>query len=214
MTPFNLRVRGPAGALETRIERPEGALRGLALIAHPHPLHGGTMDNKVVATLARTATAQGFVAVRSNFRGVGQSSGLFDNGIGESEDLLTIARVVGTEFPGLDWTLLGFSFGAFVQHRVAQQLSARKMILVGPAIGLYDFDPPAIPAHIIHGSDDEVVPIGPVRAYAAQYQIPMTELAGAGHFFHGQLIKLRGAVERLFACEIEMPVNQGISHLP
>lgn len=197
MKPLHLRIKGPAGPIETVIETPAGIPRGLALIAHPHPLHGGTLDNKVAATLARTAVAQGHVAVRSNFRGVGQSAGTFDNGIGETEDLLTLARVLGAEFPGLDWTLLGFSFGAYVQHRVAQRLPARQMILVGPAIGRYEFGPPAIPAHILHGENDDVVPIGPVRAYAARYGIPLTEFPGSGHFFHGRLVELRRTVERL-----------------
>lgn len=198
MKRFNLRIKGPAGDIETLIEEPGPRRRGLALIAHPHPLHGGSLDNKVAWTLARGVLQRGLVAVRSNFRGVGRSAGTFDQGLGETEDLLRVAAVIGAQYPGLDWTLLGFSFGAYVQHRVAAQMAvAQRLILVGPAVTMYDFAPPVIPTHIIHGSEDELIPLAAVEAYARAHAIPLHVVQGASHFFHGRLKPLQSLVEGL-----------------
>lgn len=197
MKRHRLRVKGPAGFLETVIEEPEAEPRGLALVAHPHPLHGGTLDNKVAQTLARAALNRGLIAIRPNFRGVGGSEGRFDHGRGETEDLLALAEMAGARFPNLPWTLLGFSFGAYVQHRVAGRLPARRLIMVGPALSLYDFDPPATPTDIIHGDRDELIPLDMVGAYAERHGIPLHVVAGAGHFFHGKLVELRSLVEDL-----------------
>lgn len=196
MKRHKLRIKLPVGHIETVIEEPQ-ARRGLALIAHPHPLHGGSLDNKVAWTLARAAVNRGLVAVRPNFRGVGQSEGTFDHGIGETEDLLGLVASLSPHYPDLPWTLMGFSFGAYVQHRVAAQLRAARLILVGPAVTMYAFDAPAIPTYIIHGVKDELIPIAAVRAYAQAHHIPLYELEGAGHFFHGQLKPLQALVERL-----------------
>jgi alpha/beta superfamily hydrolase len=192
-----LRIKLPVGKIETVIEDPEEGRRGLALIAHPHPLHGGSLDNKVAWTLAKAAVNQGLVAVRPNFRGVGDSEGEFDHGIGETEDLLGLAASIASHYPDLPWTLMGFSFGAYVQHRVAAELSAERLIMVGPAVSMYDFNAPAIPAHIIHGVEDELIPIAAVRAYAQSHAIPLHEIEGAGHFFHGKLKPLQALVESL-----------------
>lgn len=207
MKRFNLRIKGPAGDIETLIEDPSPRRRGLALIAHPHPLHGGSLDNKVAWTLARAALQRGRVAVRSNFRGVGRSAGSFDQGLGETEDLLRVVAVIGAQYPGLDWVLLGFSFGAYVQHRVAAQMTATQMaatqmaaqrlILVGPAVTMYDFAPPVMPTHIIHGSEDELIPLAAVQAYARTHAIPLHVIQGASHFFHGRLKPLQSLVEGL-----------------
>lgn len=197
MKRHRLRIKGPAGFIETVIEQPEGAARGLALIAHPHPLHGGSLDNKVAQTLAKAAQASGLIAIRPNFRGVGDSEGSFDQGQGETEDLLALANLAETRFPHLPWLLAGFSFGAYVQHRVAQCLPAKGLILVGPAISMYAFDPPAVPTTIIHGGQDELIPLAGVQAYANQYQIPLSVIEGASHFFHGKLGELRSLVEAL-----------------
>jgi uncharacterized protein len=197
MKRHRLRIKLPTGKIETVIEDPEDARRGLALIAHPHPLHGGSLDNKVAWTLAKAATNQGLVAVRPNFRGVGESEGTFDQGIGETEDLLGVAASVAAHYPGLPWTLMGFSFGAYVQHRVASQLSAERLIMVGPAVSMYEFAGPPLPAHIIHGVEDELIPIDAVRSYARSHAIPLHEMEGAGHFFHGRLKPLQALVESL-----------------
>lgn len=197
MKQHKLRIKLPAGKIETVIEDPEEGRRGLALIAHPHPLHGGSLDNKVAWTLAKAAVNQGLVAVRPNFRGVGDSEGEFDHGIGETEDLLGLAASIATHYPDLPWTLMGFSFGAYVQHRVAAALSAERLIMVGPAVSMYEFNAPAIPAHIIHGVEDELIPIAAVREYARSHRIPLHEIEGAGHFFHGKLKPLQALVESL-----------------
>jgi alpha/beta superfamily hydrolase len=194
-----LRIKLPVGKIETVIEDPEWGRRGLALIAHPHPLHGGSLDNKVASTLAKAAVNCDLVAVRPNFRGVGASEGSFDHGIGETEDLLALAAAVESHYPDLPWTLMGFSFGAYVQHRVAAQLAARRLIMVGPAVSMYAFAAPAIRAHIIHGDQDELIPLAAVRAYAHGHGIPLHVIEGAGHFFHGRLVQLRALAEELCA---------------
>lgn len=197
MKRHKLRIKLPVGRIETVIEDPEEGRRGLALIAHPHPLHGGSLDNKVAWTLARAAVNRGLVAIRPNFRGVGESEGTFDHGIGETEDLLGLAASIAPHYPELPWTLLGFSFGAYVQHRVAAELNAERLIMVGPAVTMYEFAAPAIPTHIIHGVEDELIPIAYVRKYAHAHGIPLHEIEGAGHFFHGRLKPLQALVESL-----------------
>ena len=216
MKKHRLRIKVPIGHLETVVEEPPGAPRGLALIAHPHPLKGGSLDNKVAWTLARAALACGLVAVRPNFRGVGESSGSFDHGIGESEDLLALAASVATHYgplpsqegrrirkaakpptTPLPWTLMGFSFGAYVQHRVARELHAERLIMVGPAVSMYEFEATNIPTTIIHGDQDEVIPFAAARDYAERHGIPLIAIAGTGHFFHGRLRDLQKHVEAL-----------------
>lgn len=178
------------------MEHPDGQPHGLALIAHPHPLHGGSLDNKVVYMLARAALACGLVAVRPNFRGVGESSGEYDYGIGESDDLVAVAGHLSPRYPGLRWSLLGFSFGAYVQHRVARRLPAERLILVGPAVSMYAFERPAVPTEIVHGEMDELIPLSIVADYAHAHHLRLHVLAGAGHFFHGRLVELRETVRR------------------
>jgi alpha/beta superfamily hydrolase len=197
MSRHKLRIKGPAGAIETVIEEPPGEPRGLALVAHPHPLRGGSLDNKVAWTLARAALSCGLVAVRPNFRGVGESEGEFDHGVGETEDLLAVAHAVATHYGKLPWTLLGFSFGAYVQQRVALRLHARRLIMVGPAVSMYEFEPTHIPSTLIHGDQDEVIPFAAARDYAEAHAIPLIVVEGCGHFFHGRLRELQGHVEVL-----------------
>ncbi len=197
MTRHRLRIKVPIGQLETVIEEPKGPPQGLALIAHPHSLKGGSLDNKVAWTLARAALACGLVAVRPNFRGVGHSSGSFDHGIGEAEDLLALAAAVTGHYGPLPWTLMGFSFGAYVQHRVARQLPAECLILVGPAVSMFEFEANTIPTTLIHGTEDDVIPYPAARDYALRHAIPLIDIAGAGHFFHGRLRELQHHVEAL-----------------
>ncbi len=197
MKKHRLRIKGPAGAIETVIEEPSGEIRGLALIAHPHPLKGGSLDNKVAWTLARAAVACGLVAVRPNFRGVGDSAGEFDHGIGETADLLALADAITAHYGKLPWTLMGFSFGAYVQHRVARELAAVRLIMVGPAVSMYAFEATSMPTTILHGSEDEVIPFAAAREYAEAHAIPLIAIEGAGHFFHGRLRELQTRVEQL-----------------
>jgi len=201
MKQHKLRIKLPNGKVETVIEDPEEPRRGVALIAHPHPLHGGSLDNKVTWTLARAAVNQGWVAIRPNFRGVGASDGVFDQGQGESEDLLALATQLAPHYPDLPWALMGFSFGAYVQHRVAAQLASQlpvqRLIMVGPAVSMYPFAGTNVPTHIIHGVADELIPLEAVRDYASGHGIPLHEIEGAGHFFHSKLKPLQALVEGL-----------------
>ena len=192
-----LRIKGPVGPIETVIEEPSGTPSGLALIAHPHPLKGGSLDNKVAWTLARAAVSSGLVAVRPNFRGVGESAGEYDHGIGETDDLLVLVAAITAHYGKLPWTLMGFSFGAYVQHRVAQELHAEHLIMVGPAVSMYSFEATHIPTTILHGTEDEVIPFQAAREYADTHAIPLIAIEGAGHFFHGKLRELQSQVEAL-----------------
>jgi len=166
---------------------PRGECRGIALVAHPHPLYGGTMDNKVVTTLAKTFSRLGLAAFRLNFRGVGQSAGEFDQGIGETGDMLALADHARRELGNLPILLAGFSFGGYVQTRVLEQVEAQRLVLVAPAVKRFEVG--AVPADtlVIHGEQDEVVPLADVLDWARPQNLPLTVVPGAGHFFHGQL---------------------------
>ena len=200
MKRFKLRIPATAGKVETVIDDPESDRRGVVLVAHPHPLHGGSLDNKVVTTLAKTAVDHGWVAVRPNFRGVGMSEGKFDAGVGETEDLLAVVRFVEKSYPDLPWTLAGFSFGAYVQHRLRQQLNARRLILIAPAVTLYAFDPVPADTVVIFGDADEVIPPAAMRDWADSQQLTVKVIPGAGHFFHGKLKELKQAFVEACPC--------------
>jgi alpha/beta superfamily hydrolase len=185
-----LSIAGPSGALELALNVPEQAPRGIALVAHPHPLQGGTMDNKVVQTLAKTFAGLGYVSVRFNFRGVAGSGGVFDDGAGETDDALAALTHARTAYGELPVVLAGFSFGTFVQMRVAQQLTAERMVLIAPAIAR--FGNGLVPADtiLIHGEEDDVVALADVFAWARPQQLPVVVFPGCGHFFHGRLPQL------------------------
>ena len=189
-----LRIATPGGRMEVVIDDPVDERKGLVLIAHPHPLQGGSLDNKVVHTLARVATDHGYVAVRPNFRGVGMSEGEYDHGRGEVEDMLAIMEFVSKNYPELAWKLAGFSFGGYVQHQLAKRIKTDCALLVAPAVNLYEFDAPAPSVRIIHGNEDEVVPFSDAQHWAQQHAVPMHVIAHAGHFFHGKLAELKQAV--------------------
>ena len=192
---------GPAGALEVVRDDPGSGPRGVAVIAHPHPLFGGTMDNKVVQTLARAFVASGWGAVRFNFRGVGASAGAYDEGRGECDDLLAVVSACAPVGP---LALAGFSFGAFVACEAVARLQTQRdiaqLVLVGAATGR--FSVPALPADLhsqtllIHGESDDTVPLADVLAWARPQNLPVTLIPGASHFFHGQLPLLRSLVVR------------------
>jgi hypothetical protein len=183
-------VRGPAGGIECAVDEPQGAARGVALVAHPHPLFGGTLDNKVVQTLARSLVALGYAAWRPNFRGVGMSEGAYDEGRGEVDDLAAVLAHAGAQRP----VLAGFSFGAAMQARLAARIAPERMVLVGIAVN--HFEAPAVPAGtlLIHGENDDTVPIAAVRAWAKPQGLPVIVVPGADHFFHHKLPELRMAV--------------------
>ncbi len=195
-TAERLLIPGPAGAIETDIQQPGVPPRGIALIAHPNPLQGGTKDNKVVTTLARTFAALGYVAVRPNFRGVGASEGVHDKGIGETDDLIAVAEYAMTRFHTRRLLLAGFSFGSFVQTRVAKRLACDAMVLVGPAVNRFAAESVPENTLVIHGEQDDVVPLAAVLDWARPQNLPLVVVPGGEHFFHGRLHLLAQIVTR------------------
>jgi uncharacterized protein len=188
-------IDGAAGRIETVIERAAGVPRGAALVAHPHPLYGGTLDNKVVQTLARTFVELGYVAFRPNFRGVGASEGVHDEGRGETEDLLRVAAHAKEVLGDLPLVLAGFSFGATVQTQVAQRASPFRLVLVGIAVGRFPSE--AVPADsiVIHGERDETVTLAKVLDWARPQELPVVVIPGADHFFHLRLNLIKNIVK-------------------
>ncbi|MDO9216249.1 MAG: alpha/beta hydrolase [Lacisediminimonas sp.] len=197
--------QGPAGVLELATDAPAGVPLGIAVIAHPHPLFGGTMDNKVVQTLARAFVQSGWTAVRFNFRGVGASAGIHDEGRGELEDLLAVVQHVAP--PGAHpaaLALAGFSFGAFVTTHAFAQLfperSIEKLVLVGTSVSRVPAAPIDPAAHlrtlVLHGEQDDTVLLSAVLDWARPQSLPVTVVPGVGHFFHGQLPLLKNLVLR------------------
>ena len=183
-------VAGPAGRIECAVDEPQGEARGVALIAHPHPLYGGTLDNKVVQTLARALVELGYVAWRPNFRGVGASEGTHDAGRGEVDDLAAVLAHAGAGKP----VLAGFSFGAAVQAKLAQRVRAERLALVGVAVTNQEV--PAVPPGtlVIHGEADETIPLAAVLDWARPQELPVLVVPGADHFFHRRLPALKLAV--------------------
>ena len=186
-------IDGPAGRIEVDINDPGGARHGIALIAHPHPLQGGTKDNKVVTTLAKTLFALGHVVLCPNFRGVGGSAGVHDQGVGETEDFVALAGYSRARWGGaLPLLLAGFSFGGYVQCRVADRAAAQRLVLVAPAVNRMRDGPVKVPAEtlIVHGELDDVVPLSAVLDWARPQELPVVVVPGGEHFFHGRLGQL------------------------
>jgi uncharacterized protein len=180
-------LSGPAGKLEVVINRPSAVPRGIALIAHPHPLFGGTLDNKVAQTLASSFVELDCVALRMNFRGVGSSEGKHDEGNGETDDMLFLAEYAKREFGELPIFLAGFSFGGFVQTRVATKLNMQKLVLIAPAAGRFDVAEVNPDTLVIHGELDETVPLQAIMDWARPQNLPIVVIPGADHFFHRRL---------------------------
>jgi alpha/beta superfamily hydrolase len=196
-------LAGHAGNMECLLDLPAGAPRGIALVAHPHPLYGGTMDNKVAVTLARTFVALGYMAARFNFRGVGASTGVHDHGIGETDDMLLMLEHMQARYPGLPVALSGFSFGTFVQARLQQRLAeqgrpAERLVLVGTAAGKWAV--PDVPADtiLIHGEVDDTITLTQVLDWARPQDIPVIVIPGADHFFHRKLGHIKNLVMQLW----------------
>ena len=189
-------IAGPAGNLECALDAPShGAAQGLAVVCHPHPLHGGTLDNKVVATLARAFVQAGWRTVRFNFRGVGASVGAWDEGRGEIDDALAVVASLraGDAEP---LALAGFSFGAYVASHVACTHVPRQLVLVGPATQNFTVAPVAPGTLVIHGESDDVAPLAATLDWARPLVQPVVVVPGTGHFFHGQLPLLKSLVVR------------------
>ena len=194
-------VAGPAGALQVLVEVPSGFDgRGVAVVCHPHPLHGGTMQNKVVHMTARALQERGLATVRFNFRGVGASAGSFDDGRGETDDALAVVDWAMARWPGAALTLAGFSFGAFVAFQVASRRKVERLLTIAPPVRRFDFDlypAPTVPWTVIQGDRDELVEYAAVVAWAgaAKPAPRLVTLQGAEHFFHGRLNELMAAVK-------------------
>ena len=202
-------LAGPAGRIEAAIDSPPPSLpvRGLAVVCHPHPLHGGTMQNKVVQTLARAFVSLGYRCVRFNFRGIGASEGAWDEGRGEIDDALAVVQA--ERAPGQALVLAGFSFGGYVASQAAAQLpegqGAERLVLVGPAVRNFVMAPVPEDTLVIHGEADDVVPLAAVFDWARPAALPVTVLPGAGHFFHGQLPVLKQIVTGAWAAHADTP---------
>ena len=195
-SPQKLSIEGPAGKLEVAINDPCGARRGIALIAHPHPLYGGTLDNKVVQTLAKAFVALGFCALRLNFRGVGASDGVFDEGRGEIEDFLALADYGRRTYGGGELAIGGFSFGGFIAASVSEGLAPRHLVLAAPAVGRFPVGKVPGTTLVVHGEEDDVVPLKDVFDWARPQALPVVVFPGAGHFFHGSLVTLQRLIEQ------------------
>ncbi len=215
---------GAAGTLECALDLPDAMQfpqpLGLALVAHPHPLYGGTMDNKVAQTLARAFVALGYATARMNFRGVGKSSGTYDEGRGETDDMLVLLRHMRQQYPTVPLALAGFSFGTFVQAQLQRRLMAahaenatgaatpaadalplpaERLALVGSAAGKWAM--PDIPADtiLIHGELDDTIPLQAVFDWARPQDIPVLVIPGADHFFHRKLHHIKNLVVALWS---------------
>ncbi len=197
--PERLFIEGQAGALEAIVEETAVAGSSYAVVCHPHPLFGGTMDNKVVTTVARALHETGIPTVRFNFRGVGASAGVFDQGVGETADADAVASWGQERWPGRTLVIAGFSFGAYVALRLAQQRVPRHLITIAPALQRFDESAMAVPRCpwlVVQGDADDVVDPGAVISWVngLDPKPRLVVLPGVGHFFHGRLRELRDAV--------------------
>lgn len=195
---------GPAGVLEGVLDHPGGPPVAVAVVCHPNPAQGGSMQNKVAYILARACNDMGAVSLRFNFRGVGRSAGVFDNGVGEVGDALAAVDWLVAQHPGLPLWLCGFSFGAYVALRVQSERPVRRLVTVAPAVMRFaaaPIVPPACPWLLVQGDADDVVPPHEVLDWARGFAPAptVTVLPGAGHFFHGRLNELREAVVKAFS---------------
>lgn len=202
-------IAGPAGKLETVLGEPQSIPKGIAVIAHPHPLHGGTMDNKVVHTLFTTLLELGFLTAKFNFRGVGQSEGQYDHGSGEIDDVLAVTQTIRDQFShqvtDMPLLLAGFSFGGAIQLHVAERLAPEFLILVAPSV--VNLQAPPVPettqcALIVQGDKDGIVLPEAVLTWAAPASQPIVFIPGAEHFFHGKLAILKQLIRNYFSHRI------------
>lgn len=202
--------QGNAGTIDCALDFPDGDAQGWALVLHPHPLHGGARENKIVTTIARACQQHGLAVLRPNFRGVGLSEGSFDNAVGETADMRLLVQQFSQQYPNLvqgKWVLAGFSFGTSVAaqlhsvlHEEGQRLPDLQM-LFGSAVNRFLFRDLVVPpdTFLVHGEDDEVVPLEEAMQYARQWQLPMVVVPQASHFFHGKLVLLKQLLQMRLA---------------
>ncbi|MCC2972646.1 alpha/beta hydrolase [Massilia sp. IC2-476] len=198
---------GHAGKMQCILDLPEDPPRGIALVAHPHPLYGGTMENKVAQTLARTFVNLGYATARFNFRGVGESEGVHDDGRGEVDDMDIMYKHMTEQYPGLPVALSGFSFGTFVQAQFQQRLiaegrPAERLVLVGTAAGKWPMPPVPADTILIHGELDDTITLQEVFDWARPLDIPVTVIPGADHFFHRKLGHIKNLVVEMWRRDI------------
>ncbi|WP_440224292.1 alpha/beta hydrolase [Dokdonella sp. MW10] len=205
---------GPAGALEVAASpaeiEAEAPRDGIAIVCHPHPLHGGTMHNKVVTIVERALSELGLDTVRFNFRGIGQSQGTFDDGNGEGDDLAAVVAWARRVRPGAVLWLAGFSFGSYVALRNAVRLEADALVTIAPPVGRWDFDAitlPACPWLVVQGEDDEIVEPQAVFDWIDALEAPpqLVRMPETTHFFHRRLMDLRGAVKNAMKAHLPPP---------
>jgi uncharacterized protein len=209
-------LNGPAGAIETATEpgevKGEDSSEGIAVICHPHPLHGGTMHNKVVTIIERSLRELGLDTVRFNFRGIGKSEGTFDEGEGESDDLAAVVAWARKVRPGAALWLAGFSFGSYVALRNAKRLDADALITIAPPVGRWDFDAielPDCPWLVVQGEEDEVVDPQVVFDWIEKLKVPpqLMRMPETSHFFHRRLMDLRGAIKNAMRAHLPRSSN-------
>lgn len=201
----SITIAGPAGKLEGVVHLPESDARAIAVVAHPLTTMGGTMENKIVTTLAKTFAELGFAALRFNFRGAGSSEGIFEEGNGEVGDALIAVGHMKDEFGHLPLILAGFSFGGYVQARAAEHLHPKphKLVLVAPAVGRFQMPHVAHNTLLIHGEQDEVIPLADALDWARPQHLLIVVLPEAGHFFHGRLNQIKEIVLHEFSgCDL------------
>jgi len=194
---------GHAGKMQCLLDLPDSEPRGIALVAHPHPLYGGTMENKVAQTLARTFVNMGYAAARFNFRGVGESEGVHDDGRGEVDDMAIMYEHMRSRYPDLPVALTGFSFGTFVQAQFQQRLiaegrPAERLVLVGTAAGKWPMPPVPQDTILIHGELDDTITLQEVYDWARPLDIPVIVIPGADHFFHRKLGHIKNLVAQMW----------------
>jgi alpha/beta superfamily hydrolase len=200
-SPFFL--TGSAGSLECLLEMPEGQPVGIALIAHPHPLYGGDMHNKVVQTMARAFTGLGYIAVRMNCRGVGMSQGEHDNGLGEAEDMRLLLEKMQADYPDLPVILAGYSFGTYVQSLLCTQLTKTnqtqpRLVLVSTTAGMWTTESVPADTVLIHGDLDDMVPLETLLKWARPQGLTVHVITGADHFYNRRLLPIRDIISTYF----------------
>ncbi len=212
----NIFISGPVGTLDARLHNRSAAAASAPwtlVVCHPHPLYGGTMDNKVITTIAKAGVELGMQVLRFNYRGVGRSAGTFADAVGECEDLQAVIAWVKQQFPNLRLLLCGFSFGAYIAAKVASEIPDIKgLVTVAPAVLHYNFNGITkinCPWFLIQGSADEIVPPHSVYSFIEKttQNIQRIDFADAGHFFHGRLIELKQTVKECFGTIIEGEVE-------
>lgn len=191
-------ISGPVGPLDTMVIDAVGPSVGIAVICHPNPLQGGSNTNKVVQTMAKALSQRGYMCFCPNLRGVGQSAGQHDYGAGEVEDVLAVIEYARDHAPNVPLILAGFSFGGFVAARVREHIEASQLLLVGVAVGKYALPTPCVPDDtlVIHGEEDDVIPLASVFEWARPQSLPVIVLPGTGHFFHGRLVQINRLIQR------------------